>query len=333
MKKWVTRALAMAWMAAGLSLLLSACDRKEEMGPEVLVKVNDDTVSTLDLQRAWLSLTPAERQNYGGPQGLLKLLDELITWKLMAQEAKARHLDEDPGVQQMMKMYEQQLLVNALLNRAVTDADIYKYYQEHFLRGRLIMVGFSGDGAQKEKAEAEAGQIYSELQNGADFGELAKTRSDSKFAERGGDLGYVTHEVVTNLAGFDAAESLFALKDPGTYTKPLQGVDGYYIFQIVEPPGNLNPAHLSPQFKNAVRDTKKKEVIRSFANELESRPDNKVERNLEAVRVLVEKLQKSQESMDSVSPGSTAEPGDTAGPGTPVSPGGTAQGSTAREKP
>ena len=314
------KVLVMALIATGLTGMFAACKTKEKPGPEVLVMVNGEPIRTRDLQRAWISLEDEERKNYLGPEGVIKLLDELITWKLMAQEAESRRLDEDISLQDMLTAYKQHLLVNALINQAVTDADIYKYYQERFLRGLFIRVRFAEDASDKDKAKAkkEIDKIYSELQNGTDFVEFFTTKSDPTKGINGGDIGYVSHEMVSENVGFKAAEEVFGLKEPGSYTEPQEGKDGYYIFQLLEPPGSLDPTGLNPEFQKAIKEAKREEVIRSFANELESRPDNEIEKNRDAIRQLIVNLQMSRKS---VSPEGAVESGKTSEPVAPAAPG------------
>jgi peptidyl-prolyl cis-trans isomerase C len=300
-------------------ILFTSCDRDRDQGPDVLVTVNDDPVRTRDLQISWSALSEEERQEYLGPQGVRKLLDELITWKLMAQEAEKRRLDEDPAVKERIELFKQRMLVNALLDRAVSDADIFRYFQENFIRCSFIFLKFpeNASNKQKSKVKSRTEAIYEELKQGADFGELARTRSEAANAAGGGDMGYVTHSTLSNMVDFKTAEAVFSLKKPGAFTRPMQVEDGYCIYQLLEPQGNLNPAGLSQELRNALRERKREEVIRSFANELNSRPDNEIVYNERALRAFLENVRQAWEDSDS---GTGIEPGGTSSPEVPAPP-------------
>jgi hypothetical protein len=306
-------------------ILFTSCDRDQDQGPDVLVTVNGDPVRTRDLQLSWSALSEEERQEYLGPQGTRKLLDEFITWKLMAQEAEKRRLDEDPAVKERIELFRQRMLVNALLDRGVSDADIFRYFQENFIRCSFIFLKFpeNASNKQKSKVKSRAEAIYEELKQGADFGELARARSEAANAFSGGDMGYVTHSTLSNMGGFKTAEAVFGLKEPGAFTRPMQVEDGYCIYRLLEPLGNLNPAGLSQELRNALREHKREEVIRSFANELNSRPDNEIVYNERALRALLENVRQAWEDSDSgtgLEPGATIEPGGTSSPEAPAPP-------------
>ncbi|HUT54583.1 MAG TPA: peptidylprolyl isomerase [bacterium] len=316
----------LVWLLAGAvgAALFCGCKKTEETGPDVLMTVNGDPIKVGELQRAWSMLSDEDKVAYSGVDGTKKLLDEVVTWKLMAQEAQRRRLDEDPSVKEQIVMSRQRILVGALLDKAVSDADIYRYFQENFIRLRFILVKFPENATGKAKAKAgeKAKAAYDELKGGADFRETAQARSEAGNAADGGEMGYVTHETIQNMAGFQAAEAVFGLKQPGEFTEPVEGGNGWYIFQLVEPSGNLDPRGLGPQLRGALRDRKMDEVVRSYSNELNSRGDNVITRNDEALQYLFDNLKKAiaAQAGNSVEPGSGVEPGSTAQPPAPPKP-------------
>lgn len=321
------------FLLAGLAAALPSCNGKKELEPDVLVMVNGKAIRVQDLKLAWLALTPEERLDYEGVKGMKDLLDNLITYRMMVAKAEEIHLDQDPDVKERLDRLRDQVLVNALVNQAVPEAELYRYYTEHFLRGRLIRVPFSEKAtpAEKEAARTKAARIYEELKKGAKFEEVAKKESDDSTADQGGDMGYVTHDTISSMAGFQAAEALFALKEVNSYTPPVEGKNGYYIFQLVEPPGNLDPQGFTPDLRDNLLDVKKDEVFRSYANELNTRSDFKIERNDQALQNFLAEYQKAYEAQQAelknppgVKPGSTAVQ--------PV-PGATAAGTTAVPAP
>jgi peptidyl-prolyl cis-trans isomerase C len=309
---------ALVLLMAGAALL-AGCKGANETQPDVLVTVNGEPVKNRDLQTAWNLLPDEDKQNYAGVNGARKLLDEVITWRLMAQEAQKRHLDEDPSVKERLDFARQQVLVNALLEKAASDADVYRYYQENFVRARFIFLAFPENAGAKQKAKIKdsAQKVFEELKGGADFRELAQKYSNADNAVSGGEMGYVTQETIQSMAGFKAAEALFALKDPDQFSGPVESDKGYYIFQLVEPSGSLDPRGLSPKLRESLRDIKREEIIRSYANELKTSTENEVVFNDNAVKDLLLTVQKAmQENMA----GDTAEPTPSPEPGESVQP-------------
>ncbi|RMF13551.1 MAG: parvulin peptidyl-prolyl isomerase [Gammaproteobacteria bacterium] len=88
----------------------------------------------------------------------------------------------------------------------------------------LIEVGEDGDEAARAKAE----RLYKQLQEGADFAELAKKESaDPGSAEAGGDLGYAAKG--TYVPEFE--DVLWSLKE-GEISKPVKTEFGYHIIRL-----------------------------------------------------------------------------------------------------
>ncbi|WP_028768227.1 SurA N-terminal domain-containing protein [Shewanella fidelis] len=117
----------------------------------------------------------------------------------------------------------------------ITDAEAQAYYDEHKAQytqaeKRLaahILVQL-GDDEDAAKAKAEA--IYKQLQDGADFAELAKTESEDTFSgEQGGQLDWFEAGVME--PEFDAA--LFAL-NKGEYSNVVKTNFGYHIIKALD---------------------------------------------------------------------------------------------------
>jgi peptidyl-prolyl cis-trans isomerase SurA len=79
-------------------------------------------------------------------------------------------------------------------------------------------------------AEDEINQIYKKLQEGANFGELAKKYSDHKeSAVNGGELDWFgTGDIIS-----DFSEAAFSLTDTGKYTKPVRTIYGWHIIKLL----------------------------------------------------------------------------------------------------
>jgi len=81
--------------------------------------------------------------------------------------------------------------------------------------------------AQKDKINA----VYKQLQNGADFAELAKTESDDRqSAAKGGEMPwFAAGRIIPEFS--DAA---FAIKNTGDYTEPIETPFGYHIIKKLD---------------------------------------------------------------------------------------------------
>jgi len=168
-------------------------------------------------------------------QKLAYLNDELIRRYLLYLEAKARRLDEQPKVREILKNLEINILANQFLqneigNLTVTSSeaeDFYNLYKEQYRqeeerRIREIVVG----------TEAEAKDILIELLKGGDFAALATQRSRSSSASAGGDLGFIKRgQRGPDFAGFDEIAFSRSL-NVGQTSNIFKGKDGYYIMKV-----------------------------------------------------------------------------------------------------
>lgn len=136
------------------------------------------------------------------------------------------------GNQDMLKeQVRYRLLLEQIAARdvTVTDQEMQEYYSKHksdFTKPAQVHVQ-----QITVASEAEAGQIREELLNGADFANLAKSRSiDRLTAESGGDMGWVSFEENLPESVLEAMSKLSMKQD----SDPLKTPAGYTIIRVVE---------------------------------------------------------------------------------------------------
>ncbi|QZN91712.1 SurA N-terminal domain-containing protein [Idiomarina abyssalis] len=116
----------------------------------------------------------------------------------------------------------------------IADEEVREYYEqrqqqyatEEERRVSHILIEFDTENA-KEKAE----EALAELEQGADFAEVAQTYSDDTFsAEQGGDLDWVEAGMMDE--DFDAA--VFALENIGDLSEIVETSFGYHIIKLTD---------------------------------------------------------------------------------------------------
>jgi peptidyl-prolyl cis-trans isomerase C len=119
---------------------------------------------------------------------------------------------------------------------AVTDEEIENFYNSNIdqmgtpieVHARHILITPESTSlADHQAAKAEADSILAEIRDGADFVELAKTRSQGPSAPRGGDLGYFGPGQM--VPPFERAA--FALQ-PGEISEVVQTEFGYHVIRL-----------------------------------------------------------------------------------------------------
>ncbi|PJG85031.1 peptidylprolyl isomerase [Conservatibacter flavescens] len=113
-------------------------------------------------------------------------------------------------------------------NIQVSDVEIAQYYQDN--KAQFVSQGQQRLSHIQLATEQDANEVYQALQQGADFAELAKSRSMDKLSgQNGGDLSWV---VVGELpkALEDAANSL----DVGQYSQPIRVDNAFHIVKVTD---------------------------------------------------------------------------------------------------
>ncbi|KQN68595.1 molecular chaperone [Serratia sp. Leaf51] len=132
----------------------------------------------------------------------------------------------------------------------VTDADISAYYDQHKNefgqpeRRRYSVIVL--------KTQADADAVATQLKNGSDFAELAKTKStDALSAKQGGDLGWMEPE--TTLPEFKSAN----LTTKGQVSGVIKSDNGFFILRLED----IKPEQVKPltEVRASITDKLKQE--------------------------------------------------------------------------
>lgn len=204
----------------------------------VVANVNGLEIFRADIEEARLRLP--ERFNDVPLEAVYGLLvNSLIDSKLVAGEARKINLDKDPDFRKQLARIEEQVLERAFLtayiNKRITDQALAERYEE-MVRQVAVKEEINARHILLE-TEAQAREVIAELKGGADFAELAKSRSKGPSGAEGGDLGFFGEGQMVP-AFSDAA---FALK-PGDMTEePVQTQFGWHVIKVedrrtVQPP-------------------------------------------------------------------------------------------------
>ncbi|HWM82257.1 MAG TPA: peptidylprolyl isomerase [Pseudolabrys sp.] len=218
---------AAALLAVGLFLAPAAPARAQD--DPVLAKVNGVEIRQSDVALAeeeagaqLPQMAPEARRDY-----LVSFLSDMV---MVAQAAEQQKLADSPQFKRRMAFNRNRLLMDELLQKAgkaaVTDQALRDTYQEAVkqmgdeeeVRARHILV----------ESEDEAKAIVADLKKGANFEELAKTKSkDPGAAAQGGDLGYFTKDQMVP----EFSEAAFKLAK-GQISEPVKSQFGWHIIRL-----------------------------------------------------------------------------------------------------
>ncbi|NOX09650.1 MAG: peptidylprolyl isomerase [Gammaproteobacteria bacterium] len=160
------------------------------------------------------------------------IINDMIKLEIVAQDAQAQGLDLRADVKTQLEWLKRTTLASIsiqefITHNPVTEADMKKAYDEQIANtggeeyhARHILVSSKGD--------AEA--IIKQLDEGADFAELAKEKSTGPTGKQGGDLGWFTADRMVK----PFANALMKMKK-GSYSKtPVETQFGQHIIYLEE---------------------------------------------------------------------------------------------------
>ena len=199
-------------------------------GP-VVAKVNgieiregDIKLAEEDIGQQMTQVPPESKRDY-----LVTYVGDMI---LLTQAAEAKKLGDSDEFKQQLEFTRKKLLMAKLLDSeakaASTEAAMRKIYDdatkqmkpEEEVHARHILV----------ETEEDAKSVQEELKKGADFAELAKSKSkDPGAAAEGGDLGFFSKDQMVP----EFAEAAFKLQK-GQTSDPVKSPFGWHIIRVEE---------------------------------------------------------------------------------------------------
>lgn len=256
-----TTLFASLLLSSGLFLAASAPAEEETKPapqPQTLVTINGQDITDMEVLafNALQGKQPASTR-----EAQVKLLNQLINTTLIAQQGEKAGLEKLPNVKAAIDMARLQVLAEAqvnnyLTNHPVTEEEIKAAYEKKYTpenlqeyKVRHILV----------QTEDEAKEVIASLDKGADFAELAKTKSLDPSKDTGGELGWISRQQVVKPFG----DAMVKVKK-GTYSKePVQTPFGWHVIQIEEIRKQEAPPleEVKAQLANELRQKKLAEYI------------------------------------------------------------------------
>lgn len=208
----------------------------------VLLQGPQASISTQDIL-ADAERIPEEMRGtvLGRAQTVLQIATNLYIRRAMAQEATKLGFANDAAVKAALQVAQDKALSDAYLAHldkqniptpAVAESlarNLYKAKPESFKLAEQVQIRHILIDTKGDEGRAIAEKLLQEIKSGANFAELAKTRSaDKGSAARGGDLGFFEHGKM--VPDFDKAA--FALKAPGDLSDVVPTQFGFHILQL-----------------------------------------------------------------------------------------------------
>ena len=236
----------------------------EQLSAQTLVTVNGEKVTG---EMFGIYLNDRVQKSPGAknsPELQNQAINELVNILLLSQAATSEGLDKRPDVVTALDLQHKQLLSRLALreyavNNEPSEEDLKKAYDElvakqegEEYKARHILV----------KTEDEAKKLIEELNNGADFTELAKKHSTGPTGKNGGDLGW-----------FDAGQMVKPFSDAvkgmevgSVSSTPVKTQFGWHVIKLEEKRAKQPPTFES--VKNKLHADAQRQSLGNYVNKL-----------------------------------------------------------------
>lgn len=270
-----------------------------------IAKVGDTTLTVEQIQKKLDEQSPFVRVRYAEPAKKKEFLDSQVRFEVLAAEAFARGMDQDPEVlEATKKIIVQKLTRDEFDGRVkltdVTDADLEKYFKEHeaeyqkpeMVRASHIAIAFGADkAAAKKKAEDayKKANDKEKLKDRNHFKELvAATSTDEATKRAGGDLRYLSAAELDEKVGTAGREWLFSSANINELSPVIEGKDAWHIILRTgkRPAVTRTFDQVKNQIKNVVFREKRTAAFNTLVDELKKKHGVTVyEEKLDLVKV------------------------------------------------
>jgi peptidyl-prolyl cis-trans isomerase C len=238
----------------------------------VLAEINGQKITVADLNRIISYGDPDIQGVLGSDAAKRRLLQNYVESRAFFLQALEEKMDDDPRLREYIDMIRQQMYSSAWANKerekiTITEEELRAYYDEN--RKEFEIPESVNASHILVRTEAEAAEIKKQLDQGADFVELAREKSiDTTNKGNGGKMG-----IVQRGAMFPAFEdAAFKLK-PGEISDPVQTNFGYHIIKVLE----VNPRTVRPyedikgMIQSQLRSQKQNDWLKDKKEELRSK--------------------------------------------------------------
>lgn len=207
------------------------------------------------------------------------------------EEFQKRIASMNYSEQVLRDQIRENLAIRELIDREVTskvsvsESEVASYYKKNKkefeepekVHARHILIESGPDASDDEKAKAKEKiqDVQKQLEEGAEFSEVAKEHSEGPSSKSGGDLGYFSHGQMVEK--FDKAA--FAL-EPGEVSDIVETRFGYHLIKVEDkkPASTKSLDEVKTSIKDKLRNEKIMQKLEPYIESLKQKYP--VEKNL-----------------------------------------------------
>jgi peptidyl-prolyl cis-trans isomerase C len=246
-----------------------------EPGGDVLATVGKHQITREMLDNVIVTIPEESRVPFLTPDGRKKILDEVVSFMLFAEAAKAAGIDKEPAIKTRLEYQDIQLLAREYFQRQlakmppISEEELQAYFKDHIaeftppeeIKARHVLV----------KTEADANKALEEIKAGKDFAEVAKKYSIDPAAASGGKLEQPDGRDWLPRGTFEKSFEYELFKIPkGQVGGPLKTQFGWHLLKVEDRRQPDKPSFVQVRglIKNRLQDQKNAQAHSKVSEEL-----------------------------------------------------------------
>jgi peptidyl-prolyl cis-trans isomerase C len=242
-----------------------------EKSGDVLATVGNHEITRAMLDNIIATIPEENRVPFLTPDGRKKILDEVVSFLLFSEAAKADGIDKEPPIKTRLDYTQTEYLAREYFRRylakspQVSEDDLQAFYKSHInefkppeeIKARHIVV----------KTEAQANKVLEEVKAGKDFAEVAKKQSMDPAAANGGVLMLPDGRDWLPKGSFEKSFEHVLFKIPkGQVDGPVKTQFGWHILKVDDRRQPETPSFV--QVRSAIRNRLQDEKTQQLHNQL-----------------------------------------------------------------
>lgn len=243
---------------------------------KILATVNNKEITQQDVYAFLNELGPQVAMQFQTPEGIVKVVEELVNQELIYLDAIENGLDKDEifklELERIKANVLKQYAINKLLSDiSATEEEVTKYYNDN--KEQFHTAEAVGASHILVKEEEKANQILKEIKNGLSFEDAASKYSTCPSKENGGNLGEFTRGKM--VPEFEAAA--FNMEE-GKISDPVKTQFGYHLIRVdhKKEAGISTFDEVKDQITKQIIGVKQQEKYLNKTDELKNKHDVKI---------------------------------------------------------
>ncbi|NOX18356.1 MAG: hypothetical protein GXO87_08750 [Chlorobi bacterium] len=217
---------------------------------DAIAKFDDTEITVEQFRQAFVKNENEKKITKRDSASLTDFLNLYVNYRMKLADAHDRGYDSSPETLQEIENYKKEIGVPYYIEKHLTEAGMKDLHAKRKYELRVSHILIRHDTISTAEAVQLADSLIKEIQNGADFAELAKKYSGDTYSkENGGDIYYITAGQV--IPEFE--EAAYQTKVGEVYPKPIKTKYGVHILKVTEKKRRIpqiKASHILVMYKN-----------------------------------------------------------------------------------